>query len=261
MKDITELINKIILGDCLEVMRERIPDESIDLIYLDPPFGDNNVDKQFNIEWKNLQHYLSWIKKRLEECYRVLKSTGSIYLHCDWRTTHHLRFLMDEIFGQQNFKNTIAWSYESVNTPTKYYPRRHHDIHFYTKTDNYTFNTLIEPPRELPSKSKLRQGSFKYVTDFWFIKSVAQGFMTKKEDYIDNTRYLYPTQKPIALLKRIIRASSNEGDIVLDPFIGSGTTALAALKLNRRFIGIEINKEVVELAKRRISFDLKQTRL
>lgn len=247
MKYPEDFVNKVILGDNLEVI-PYIPDEVIDLIYLDPPYGDNNTDKIFNLEWTDMNYYISWMKPRLEECRRVLKPIGSIYLHCDHRATHYLRILLDEIFGYDNFKNTIVWCYTHVSHCNEYFPRRHYDIHFYTKNNRYTFNEIRIPYKKSPlNKTKSHIG--KCVEDWWIdIVPTHEGYLTKKEDKINENFY---TQKPIGLLKRIIKASSNKGDIILDPFCGSGTSLVAAWTLNRKYIGIDTSENAIKISKSR----------
>ena len=272
--------NVFYLGDCLDVMKYDIPAESIDLIYLDPPFFGTGVQKgevdwspgkmQISYDdskkfwsrqeirdnaplwlkgiamkkpdshWKPLAKYLYYMMERLEACKRVLKPTGSIYLHCDWRASHYLKLVMDEVFGYENFQNEIVWHYRRSSSISRF-THAHDAIFFYSKTKNKVFNPSevkvyykdiygenFKPGLGDRKSGKDKNGYYKYIylDDVWNIKGV---FNLSKE-FIG-----YPTQKPEKLLERIIKASSNEGDIVLDPFCGCGTTIVVAHKLNRRW--------------------------
>ena len=294
--------NVFYLGDCLDVMNYDIPAESIDLIYLDPPFFGTGVQKgevnwspgkmQISYDdskkfwsrqeirdnaplwlkgiamkkpdshWKPLAKYLYYMMERLEACKRILKPTGSIYLHCDWRASHYLKMVMDEVFGYENFRNEIVWHYGlgGVVSSNKF-SKKHDDILFYSKTSNYSFNMQytkrdVGPGTKYCHKDEkgrwymitygkrfYPKGEGKKIDDVWDIPTIAA---TAKE------RTGYPTQKPEKLLERIIKASSNEGDIVLDPFCGCGTTIVVAHKLNRRWIGIDINEASIEVIKMRM---------
>jgi len=270
--------NVFYLGDCLDVMNYDIPAESIDLIYLDPPFFGTGVQKgkvdwspgkmQISYDdskkfwsrqeirdnaplwlkgiamkkpdshWKPLAKYLYYMMERLEACKRVLKPTGLIYLHCDWRASHYLKMVMDEVFGYENFQNEIVWHYGLGGSSQSRWSRKHDTILFYSKGKKWIFNPILTP-----AKSQKMKGQFKKQDDVWDIPSINN--MAKE-------RIGYPTQKPEALLERIVKASSNEGDIVLDPFCGCGTMIVVAHKLNRRWIGIDINEASIEVIKMRI---------
>ncbi|MDR0927343.1 MAG: HNH endonuclease [Ignavibacteria bacterium] len=220
------------------------------------------------IHSKAMAAYLTYMAQRVIEMHRVLKNTGSLYLHCDPTASHYLKVLLDEIFGKNNFRNEIAWSYTGNSVPKYCFPKKHDIIFWYSKTEIFNFypqNVLI-PYSELTEKrynytdeqgrrykiSALRDGKQevvymkegKYPDDVWVIP-VARG----KE------RTGYPTQKPLALLQRIIKASSNEGDIVFDPFCGCATTCVAAQQLGRKWIGIDIEKQAVQILIERLSDD------
>ena len=273
-------------GDCLFVMRSDIPDESIDLIYLDPPFFSGKVQKgtwkldameisyddskQF---WKEkgihenapewlkrlaidlnapaFASYLFYMMDRLKECHNVLKPTGSIYLHCDWRASHYLKMIMDDIFGYDNFQREIIWDLGNASgykSLAKNWIRGHDTILFYVNKTRFIFNKeyvpyLKEDIKKYPQK-KERKGLA--VTDVWKDVIPAQKWGNAKNESIG-----YPTQKPLALLERIIKASSNEGDIVLDPFCGCGTALVAAHNLNRRWIGIDIHPKAFDVIRDR----------
>jgi len=281
-------------GDCkLVLSRENdIPTESVDLIYLDPPFYTGRVMKGMikvteegvihngqedwkpgamevsyndsrrfwaeqglhrtapgwmkDIAKKNDERaafaaYLYYMMIRLNLCKRVLKQTGSIYLHCDWRASHYLKMVMDEVFGVDSFQNEIIWHYHWGLHIDKRWNRKHDSILFYSKSNKWQFNadSVREPYSEgsimsqSPKWNKSYNPNGRLPEDVWGIPTI--NGMSKE-------RVGYPTQKPIKLLERIILASSNEGDTVLDPFCGCGTTIMAAQKLNRRWIGIDINR-------------------
>ena len=232
----------------------------IDLIYIDPPF-DSGADyvrrvklcgqdkklegeghafieqMQYEDIWAN-DNYLQFMYERLILLRELLSDQGCIYLHCDWHKSHHLRFLLDEIFGQENFVNEIVWCYGLGGSSSNFYSRKHDTILFYAKTSNYIFHK----PR-MPSTSAMMAGEEKGMVDYWNIPSLNN--MAK-----DRTDYL--TQKPKSLLERIIKASSDENSIVLDCFCGSGTTAAVAERLGRRWIMADINKGAIQTTIKRL---------
>ncbi|MGI9298513.1 MAG: DNA methyltransferase [Gammaproteobacteria bacterium] len=211
--------------------------------------------------------YLSFMAARLMEMRRLLKPTGSIYLHCDPTMSHSLKLLMDIVFGDGNFRNEIAWCYSSTSQASRWFPRKHDLIFFYAKTDMYKFNK--DAVRIAFKKSLVRHGSTwksgdpeeleartkkgKIVEDFWTdiypVNSMAK------------ERTGYPTQKPLPLLERIIKASSNEGDLILDPFCGCATTCVAAERLNRRWVGIDVAAQAAKLVRARLLAETKQGKL
>jgi len=235
-------------------MRE-FSNESIDLIYLDPPYYTNrnfkNNNYKFSDKWKNIDAYLEFMEVRLTETHRILRSTGSIYLQADWRVIFDLKPIMDSIFGRDNFKNDIVWSYNSGGSSKKTkFAKKHDTILFYTKSDTSTFNT-----QRIPYEcgiSKKHKHNFhkdgKRMGDSW--NDIHTLSTTARE------RTGYPTQKPIALLDRIITVSSNLGDIVLDPFCGSGTALKSAQNLGRQYIGIDENIYAVEVSNKRLRHGL-----
>lgn len=261
MKEIQGKENSIIHENCINVLRE-IPSDSINTIYLDPPFftqkehwlvdSSRNIKYSFYDKYDSLEDYLNLLKSCLLECRRILCSDGSIFLHCDKTASHHLRKLLDDIFGVNNFINEIIWTYKRWSNSKKGLQNNHQVIFYYSKTIKYKFNTIYtdyspttnidqilqERVRDEFGKSvykKDREGnvikakSKKGVplSDVWEIP-----FLNPKA----KERTGYPTQKPVALLKRIIEISSDENDIILDPFCGSGTTCVAAKILNRKYI-------------------------
>ncbi len=358
-------VNQLFYGDNLGVLRESIADESVDLIYLDPPFNSNasyNVlfkapsgeQSQAQIEafddtwhWNesaerafdevltgqhsdaaimlkamrsalgenDMMAYLAMMAVRLIELHRVLKPTGSLYLHCDPTASHYLKILLDAIFSPVNFQNEIIWQRTNAhNMKTRGYVRANDTILYYTKTKNYIFNEQYTAygPEQLkrfkpdengrlykaenmtfsvanPSRQFEWRGTRPPPNRSWgasleqLEKWYAEGRILLRQDgsprmdglkiYLDETkgkplttnwtdidrisntsgeRLGYPTQKPLALLERIIAVSSNEGDVVLDPFCGCGTTVHAAQKLNRQWIGIDVTHLAIALIEHRL---------
>jgi len=281
-------------GDCLDILRGRdlngeryIKDESVDLIYLDPPFNSNRVYniifrepdgrgaasqiKGFDDTWtwnddvaellvflkalggkvadtmvglekilgfSNMFAYLVMMASRLVEMKRVLKPTGSIYLHCDQTAGHYIKIVMDAIFGPENFRNEIVWHYGLGGSSPRQWSAKHDTIFMYSKSKTMKF-----VPQMVPAKSQMLKGELKKMDDVWDIPTINN--MAKE-------RLGYPTQKPEALLERIIKASSNEGDVVLDPFCGCGTTIAVAQRLGRKWIGIDITALAINVIKSRL---------
>ena len=237
------------IGDCLDIMRS-MPEGSIDLIATDPPFG---TGKDFGAYNDKFDDYLDFLAPILLQLHRLLKDTGSLYLHCDWRYSHYIKVMLDEIFGRKNFRNEIVWGYSSGGTSPRYFARKHDTILFYSKCGTYTFNTQYQPhlsPINDNNRHRFNPKG-KIMLDWWY-----------DIQWINNMakeRVGYPTQKPLKLYERIIKASSNEGDTVLDPFCGSGTTLIAANKLNRHSIGIDINSDVKDIINSRLGADENRT--
>jgi len=257
--------NQLILGDNLEVLR-TLPSNSIDLIYIDPPFfsgrqynviwGDTNEVRTFYDIWEGgIDSYLIWLNARLWEMRRVLKPTGSIYVHCDWHASHYIKTEMDKIFGYENFRNEIVWDYRTGGSSKEAFSKKHDVILFYTKTDSYNFNLQKE---KAYTKSKSRKpGKIDYgagIAEFFEDEYGVYNWVNMRDvwsiPYINSQaleRIGYPTQKPEVLLERIIKASSNEGDIVADFFCGGGTTLAVAVKLKRRFIGCDSSRVAISV--------------
>ena len=305
--------NALYYGDNLDILREYIKDDTIDLIYLDPPFNSkqsynilfaekNGTQspaqiKAFEDTWhwdrkaeetyreiveslprevadltkalrsflgeNDTMAYLVMMAIRLQELHRVLKPTGSIYLHCDPTASHYLKLLMDAVFGNKFYKNEIIWRYRRWPSKQRNFQRMHDIIFRYIKSDICKWNQLYDdfsPSSKKQWKGKLRVdikneegrrhsevGNMNSpgvpMSDVWEISQLTAPW----KEYLG-----YPTQKPEALLERIIKASSNEGDTVLDPFCGCGTTVTVAEKLKRKWIGIDITHLAVSLMKHRL---------
>lgn len=287
-------------GDCLDIMR-GMNSECVDLICLDPPFNSNAnyaapigseaAGAEFkdtwslsdiDSEWINLiaskhpalhrvllaavtdsdKSYLMYMAVRILEMRRILKRTGSIYLHCDPTMSHYLKLLMDAIFGRMNFRNEIVWHYRRWTGKSKRFQRLHDILLFYAQSSDHQFNVLYDPYTEKSLKRKQHyhtriKGDDVYETsvdergvragDVWNIPVINS---QAKE------RTGYPTQKPLALYRRIVEASSKPGDMVLDPFCGCATTCIAAQDLGRHWAGIDVVGKAIELTKMRLRNEL-----
>ncbi|MYB33802.1 MAG: hypothetical protein F4X92_01445, partial [Gammaproteobacteria bacterium] len=327
--NLTGVSNRTIFAkDCLEVLTDKniLPDESIDLIYLDPPFNSkSNYNLPFKDQYKKdakpvmaFKDTWSWAEEeaenlarlkegsmddqlladivdlsrkvfkekpntkistsayllnmaiRLKPMRRVLKSTGSIYLHCDPTASHYLKMVMDAIFGEKNFRNEIVWCYTGPSNVIRNFPDKHDIVFRYSKGDSWKFNlddVRVRHRRqyvsggigmaagnrtveEVQEAEKLQIERGKVCEDWW--SDIGAGSHIPKGE-----RLGYPTQKPLALLERIIKSSSNEGDVVLDPFCGCGTTVHSAELLNRQWLGIDISQFSAGLIRNRITGNFK----
>lgn len=325
-------MERIICGDNLDVLK-TLPSECVDLCYIDPPFfsgrnyeivfGDNEEVRQFGDRWlkmnddgkytKDINIYLNWMEPRIREIHRVMKKTGSFYLHCDDNAVHYVKIICDGIFGINSFQTQIQWQRTSAHSQSKGYGRITDYILYYNNSNNFTWNKQYTPYNQsyidnfykyieegtgrryrlgdtsAPKKTDSNTYEFMGVTKSWrysperlqqlydegriIISKNGNGARYKR--YLDEMhgillqniwtdilpvqsrskeRLGYPTQKPEALLERIIKASSNEDDIVLDAFCGCGTTLAVAKKLNRQFIGIDVSPTACRLVADRIGF-------
>ena len=266
--------NKIYLGENLDVLK-RLPEQSVDLIYIDPPFntGKSQARQQISVEKDGngdrigfggnryqttvigerayrdyFDDYLGFLEPRLLTAYRVLKPNGSLYFHIDYREVHYCKILLDEIFGRECFLNEIIWAYDFGGRSKNRWPAKHDNILLYVKNpDHYTFNReeVDRIPYMAPGlvgKEKANRG--KFPTDTWWHTIVGTNSKEKTG---------YPTQKPVGVLRRIIAASSNPGDLVLDFFAGSGTTGEVCLELGRRFILVDSNPQAYAVMKKRFA--------
>ena len=274
--------NRLIWGDCLHVMRQ-IPSSTIDLIYIDPPFfsgrnynilwGDNNELRSFTDIWEGgMDGYLIWLNARLFEMKRLLTPTGSIYVHCDWHASHYIKVEMDKIFGHGNFRNEIVWAYTGPSNTTQWFPRKHDTILSYGKSSASKFNrdivripydkeTLARRGRVEGEQSIIapsvgdttQRRDTRQVKDQFGKGKVPESWWTDIAVLTNQRERLgYPTQKPESLLERIIKASSNEGDVVADFFIGGGTTAAVAQRLGRRFVACDQSRVAVAVTAERL---------
>ena len=256
-----------------------LPAESVDLIYLDPPFfsnrhyeviwGDEAEVRSFEDRWEGgIQVYVNWMKERMIEVHRVLKSTGSVYLHCDWHAGHYLKVMMDDVFESRNFQNEVVWYYKGGGSSPRRWSRKHDTILFYTKGKVWTFN--LDAVRTAYSEEILSRPKSSYRHHHYGSKdnptAQVEGWdlnpKGKRPDDVwempiinpgARERLGYPTQKPETLLELIIKASSNPDDVVLDPFAGCGTALVVAHRERRRWLGIDISPTSVNLMKRRMT--------
>ena len=262
----------IYFSDNLPILRS-MPDGCVDLIYIDPPFNTGRKQTRTSIRTipseegdrtgfqgkryetiklgsngyqDSFSDYRAFLEPRLLEAYRVLKPHGSLYFHIDYREVHYCKILLDEIFGRDSFINEIIWAYDFGGRTRKRWPPKHDNILFYAKDpDRYTFNydEIERIPYMAPGlvgKEKAARG--KLPTDTWWHTIVGTNSHEKTG---------YPTQKPVGVIKRIITASSNPGDMVLDFFAGSGTVGEVCLALGRRFILIDNNPQAIAVMKER----------
>ncbi len=303
--------NRLYFGDCLEIMAEYMPDESVDLIYLDPPFNSKRIYNAFigGAQWvafddtwrwyeaiedfhavagdvslaptmEGLRRilgeggelaYLSYMANRLRECRRVLKPTGSIYLHCDPTMNYLLRTVMNGVFGARNFKNEIVWhrSRGFRRKTAKQFTQKNDSLLFYAKSEHqHVFNTQFKSHKpEYIRRIKSDEDGRLYRDDVNPTRGGRRRIYLDETqgDIIDNVwtdippvnpnsreRMGYPTQKPVALLERVIQASSNANDVVFDPFCGCGTTIHAAQNLGRRWFGIDVCVQACKVIQKRI---------
>lgn len=187
--------------------------------------------------------YLSYMAERIADMHRLLKDTGSIYLHCDPTASHYLKIIMDEVFGKENFRNEIVWCYTGPSRANKFFPKKHDYLLFYTKSNEWVFNADSVRVPYVKLETGNTSGIFKSAHTLSGKGKIPESWWTEFSlvGRIKNERLGYPTQKPLALLKRIITASSNQGDLVLDPFCGCGTTIEAAHLLKRNWVSIDIS--------------------
>jgi site-specific DNA-methyltransferase (adenine-specific) len=230
----------LITGDCLDVLR-AMPPAFVDLAYFDPPFNTGKTQVAANAKypdrWESMREYLAYMRPRVEAICRALKSGGSLLLHCDWRTCHHFRLMLDEILGEQAFINHLIWSYGLGGSSPKRFARKHDDILYYAMSDDYYF----VPPMVRATSNRMK-GMCKKASDVICIPAI---------NNMAAERVGFPTQKPIKLLAMLIGACSPPGGTVLDAFCGSGTTCLAAAQLGRRFVGIDVSQDAIDISRRR----------
>ncbi len=229
-------------GDWIDAARSLAP-ASVDLVYVDPPFNTGATKASragaFADEWASIDDYLAWMRDRIGATIPTLRSSGSILVHIDWRTSHRVRVLLDELLGADRFVNHIVWSYGLGGSSPRRFARKHDDILFYCiDPEQYWF----EPP-QVPATSRRMAGQTKKATDVIAIPSI---------NNMAIERVGWPTQKPEALLEMLIGACCPLGGTVLDPCSGSGTTLVAAARLGRRGLGADIDARAIELARGRL---------
>lgn len=239
-------LDTIIQGDTLDVLK-TLPSDSIDLVFADPPF---NVGKNYGIDNDRRKDYFKWCDAWLSECFRTLKNTGSIYVMNLSRNIYPLMHIMEK-YGI--FRNLIIWKNNGSGASKRNFWTFYQPILFYSKSDNHIFNTYAERVKKPRWSPRPQQGQ---LGDIWDdIPFVYSGSIHHPEAIIDRrtNKKLHPAQMPERLARRAILFSTNEDDTVMDPFVGSGTTAVAAKKSNCHYIGIDNNPEYVKLAKMRLA--------
>lgn len=257
---------QLYLGDNLEVMR-ALPDGAFSLLYADPPFFTGRTLRgkeglSFVDAWPSLEAYLDWLRPRLQEHYRLLHANGSLYLHLDWRVVHYAKVELDRIFGWDNFRNEIIWKYQMAGRSPRHFPRKHDTILFYTKGEDYFFDTDAAREPYTPHARDPRQqryGGRMGVDEDGraYVEKLGTGGKRRYRYYLDRGKLIgdvwelelihpsarertgYPTQKPEALLDRIVRASCPPGERCGDFFLGSGTSLIAAHRAGRAFSGAD----------------------
>lgn len=244
----------------------EFPSDCVDLVYLDPPFfsnrnyeviwGDEAEIRSFEDRWEGgINVYINWMRERILEIHRVLKPTGVVFLHCDWHASHYIKIMLDNVFGPKRFLNELIWCYRGGGVPKKAYARKHDTIFFYVKRKGHHFEPQYVPYSESTQKVTGRTGRRVnnteidlerggHMPDWWTDINALQTWSPE--------RLGYPTQKPVALLERIIASASRPGAVVLDPFCGCGTAMVAANRLNRQWIGIDISPTAVGIMRRRM---------
>ena len=237
---------------------EDVDESYLEQLVEDYPFLVQFIQSVEVIHGKPMMAYLTYMTQRIIEMRRILKPTGSIYLHCDPYASHYLKILMDRIFGKENLQNEIIWHYRRWTGKASRFQRLHDVVLFYSRTDECTFNVLYDPYTDKSFKRKQNYHT-RIKGDDVFVTSVDKRGVRAGDVWqipILNSqakeRTGYPTQKPLALIDRIIKASSNPGDVVLDPFCGCATTCVAAQHLQRQWIGIDISEKAVDLVMERL---------
>ena len=275
-------MNEIIHGDCLDKLRS-IEQSSVDLVYLDPPFFTEKVHtlknkertKEFSFDdsWGESKNYANFLKERLEIIKTLLKDSGSVFVHCDKSGEHIVRAVLDQVFGANNFQSEIIWTYKRWSNSRKGLLPSHQNIYFYSKTKNFKFNEVFTSYSETTNidqilQRRTRDEHNKSVYDKDAEGNIKNGDKKKGVPLSDvwdipylnpkaKERVGYPTQKPILLLEQIIKLVTNEGDLVIDPFCGSGTTCVASKLLDRNYIGIDQSIDAVELSISRLKNPVK----
>lgn len=284
-------MNKVVCMDNLEFMK-TLPDESVDFIYIDPPFFTQREFKKdgvgFSDKFESLNHFIyDFLTRRFVECKRILKPTGVFCLHLDCRTVHYAKVKLDITFGYDNFVNEIVWWYGGAAKISNKFPQKFDTILIYSKENKHTFNPIFEPTPDYLLKRARKDNDGRLWVDQRLgvrgealekLRKEGRTFKTKsggerRKQFLDEMqgkpiqnvwtlpiinsqakeRLGYPTQKPLSLLDRLIKAFTNKGDLVADFFCGSGTTLVAAKKLGRNFIGCDINKDAVNISKERLN--------
>jgi site-specific DNA-methyltransferase (adenine-specific) len=271
------MLDTLYSGDCLTWL-ETIDPGSIDLVYLDPPFftqkvqksktRDNSQEYCFSDTWASIEEYKTFLRLRIERCRKVLRDTGSIFVHCDSSASHHIRLLLDDVFGLENFQSEIIWVYRRWSNAKRGLLNAHQTIYFYSKSDKFKFNPIhtdYSPTTNidqiLQQRERDEHGKSVYKKDYHGKVVLGKEKCGVPLSNVWEIPYLnpkasersgYPTQKPVLLLEKIIEIVTDKGDVILDPMCGSGTMLVAASLLERHWIGIDTEQKAIELAKARL---------
>jgi DNA modification methylase len=235
-------IGQVIQRDWLHAIVD-LAEASVDLMYVDPPFNTGRVQSasagQYEDSWASTDEWVDWFHARMERTIPTIKRSGSVLIHVDWRTSHRVRVVLDELLGEDRFVNHLIWRYGLGGSSPRRFARKHDDILFYcVDPDAYYF----DPPM-VPATSNRMKGQMKKATDVIDIPTI---------NNMATERVGYPTQKPLALLELLIGACCPPGGLVLDPCCGSGTTLVAAQQLDRVFIGFDMSFNAVKIAQDRL---------
>lgn len=250
-------------GDNLPYM-QRLADGCCDLIYIDPPFCTGRTPRRgragYSDQWSGgIKSYLAFLFPRLVECHRLLAAQGTLYVHLDWRAAHYVRIQLDTIFGAENFLNEIIWHYRTGGVARQWFSRKHDTILVYAKklgrhrfhqiregrfrTDGLNYDESGRPYKSTKKGRLYFHPDGPALTDVWDIPFLST---------VSLERVRWPTQKPLALARRIISASSRPGDLVADFFCGSGTTLVAAKEMGRRYRGCDSSRPAIAITRRRL---------
>ena len=230
-------------GDCLALL-EQVPSGTIDLVYMDPPFSTGRTQSgregnAFADSWPSTADWVDFMRPRLEAALNTLSINGAILLHCDWRTSHHVRLMLDEFLGEDRFQNHLVWQYGLGGSSPRRFARKHDDILYYSLSSSWYF----DPPM-VPATSNRMKGMLKKATDVLDVPSI---------NNMARERTGWPTQKPLALLELLVRACCPPGGRVLDPMCGSGTTLVAAANTGRRSLGFDRLPDALSIARARLN--------
>ena len=225
-------------------MIASLPDACVDLIYVDPPFASGRRQTgriaDFGDRWLDLPTYVSWLVERLASARRLLKPSGNLYVHLDWHAVHYVKVALDDIYGYDNFLNEIVWAYGLGGSSPRYWPRKHDTLLWYAREAGRHY---FEADRIAATSQRMR-GQSKKAPDVWDIPAI---------NNMARERVGYPTQKPEALLERVVRSSCPPGGTVADLFCGSGTTCVVADRLGRSWIGCDVSPVAIRTTKQRLS--------
>ena len=237
------ILDSILEGDCLDRLPE-IPVGTVDLAYMDPPFATGRRQSgrdghAYEDTWASVGSWIEFMRPRLAATIDTLSVTGAILVHCDWRTSHHVRVMLDELLGPEQFQNHLVWQYGLGGSSARRFARKHDDILYYTASSEWYF----EPPM-VPATSQRMRGQMKKATDILDVPAI---------NNMAHERTGWPTQKPIDLLRLLIDACCPPGGVVLDPMCGSGTTLEAAAASGRHYHGIDRSMDATAIARARIA--------